>query len=394
MSDVRDDAADRDTRSRYELTSSQRDLQASVRAIARSHFAERSLEWEEQQAFPWENLRLLADAGVMGLAVPIEFGGTGGSWLDSAIVLEEIARCCYVTAMACLAELGVQTRSIVAYGSDDLKRRLLPGVVRGDTICSICMTEPDVGSDLASVTTTATRRADGLCVRGTKALISRADVASVFLVCVRFSHGHGLDDVGFVVVESERDGLEVERADQTLGGEHLFQLRFDDVVVPEENVLAGPGQFRRLLSAFNGQRCLNAAISVGIAQGALDAGVRRSAERQQFGRPIAEFQGIRWMLADCAIEIEAARSLVHRAAWAGGCQFPDRVPSAVAKVAANEMALRVTDRVVQVYGGHGYLRRMPAERYLRWARYGALGGGTPQLLRDGIARDLLSRAPA
>lgn len=378
---------------RYGLTAEQRELAARVRAIAEQHFAPRALEWEETGRFPEPNLRLLAEAGILGTAVPVEYGGAGGSWLDSAVVLEEIARTCYVTAMATLGELGVQSRAIAALGSDELRAEVLPKITRGEIVCSICITEADSGSDVASIGTRAVPVEGGYVLNGGKALISRLDVVDVMLVCTRFGvdEGQGLADVGFLVVERDRDGVEVTGTHQTLGGERLFDLALTDVFVPERNVLVGAGGFKTMINAFNGQRCLNASISVGIAQGALDAALARALEREQFGRPIATFQGLRWMLADCAIEIDAARALVHRAAWNDGNPFPNRYDSAVAKVFANEMSLRVTDRVLQIFGGHGFLRDLPAERYLRWARYGGLGGGTPQLLRDGIAKELYRR---
>ncbi|MBC6462586.1 acyl-CoA dehydrogenase family protein [Actinomadura sp. HBU206391] len=381
---------------RYGTTEAQRDLAARTRAIAEEHFAPRSLEWEETGAFPEPNLRLLADAGILGTAVPVEYGGSGGSWLDSAVVLEEIGRTCYVTAMATLGELGVQSRAIAAFGSDELKADLLPRIARGEVVCSICITEADSGSDVGSIVTRAVPVDGGYRITGGKALISRLDVVDIMLVCTRFGtgEGRGVSDVGFIVVERDRPGVEVSDGHQTLGGERLFALTLTDVFVPERNVLVGAGGFKKMINAFNGQRCMNASISIGIAQGALDAAKARATERRQFGKPIADFQGLRWMLADCAIEIEAARALVHRAAWNGGKQFPNRYDAAVAKVFANEMSLRVTDRVLQIFGGHGFLRDLPAERYLRWARYGGLGGGTPQLLRDGIATELYRERPA
>jgi alkylation response protein AidB-like acyl-CoA dehydrogenase len=378
--------------SRYGLTPEQQELARRVREIAEAEFAPRSLEWETTGAFPEPNIKLLAEAGVLATAVPVEYGGQGGSWLDSAVILEEVAKTCYVTAMATLGELGVQPRAIAAYGSEELKADLLPRIAAGRAICSICITEPESGSDVAGVTTTARRDGDEFVISGVKALISRLDVVDVLLVCLRYADSGaettGLGNVGMIVVERDRAGVSVSEGTPTLGGERLFTLTLDEVRVPSRNVLLGPGEFSKLMSAFNGQRCLNASISVGISQGAFDHAIRRSTERVQFGRPISGFQGLRWMIADCALEIEAARTLVHRAAWNGGERFPTRYDSAIAKVFSNEMSLRVTDRVLQIFGGHGFTRDQPAERYLRWARYGGLGGGTPQLLRDGIAKEL------
>lgn len=378
--------------SRYDLTPRQHDLALRTREIAQAEFAPRSLEWETTGAFPEPNIRLLAEAGLLATAVPVEYGGDGGSWLDSAVILEEVAKTCYVTAMATLGELGVQPRAIAAYGTEELKADLLPRLARGEVICSICITEPAAGSDVSSITTIARRDGDEFVISGVKALISRLDVVDVLLVCLRFdepgAEARGLSNVGMIVVERERDGVGVSEGRRTLGGESLFTLTLDEVRVPAKNVLLGPGEFSKLISAFNGQRCLNASISVGISQGALDHAIARTTEREQFGKPLSGFQGLRWMLSDCALEIEAARALVHRAAWNGGARFPSRYDSAIAKVFSNEMSLRVTDRVLQIFGGHGFMREQPVERYLRWARYGGLGGGTPQLLRDGIAKEL------
>ena len=376
----------------FDLTPEQRELRALVRRIAEENFRDRALEWERRDEFPWANMKLLADAGVLGVSVPEEYGGLGLGWIEAALVLEEIGRTCYTTAMAVLGEVGVQTRAIVMYGTDEQKRRLLPKVARGESICSICITEPDAGSDVASITTRATEQpGGGFVVKGRKTLISRADVAEIFLVYVRYGATAGAPGIGALIVERGAPGLVVSQGFQTLGGERLFEIEFNDVPVPKENVLVGEGGMVKMLRAFNGQRCLNAAIGVGISQGALDAAVVYTQQRRQFGRAVADNQGIQWVLADCATDIEAARSLIWRALGVVDSGAPGRYESGVAKLFANEMSLRVTDRVMQLFGGHGYLQEMPPERYLRWARYGSLGGGTPHILRNGIARELLGR---
>lgn len=378
--------------SAFDLTPEQKELRALVRRIAEENFRDRALHWERTDEFPWSNMKLLADAGILGISVPEEYGGVGGSWLDAAIVLEEIARTCYTTAMAVLGEVGVQTRAIVMYGTDEQKRRYLPKVARGESVCAICITEPDVGSDVGSITTRAVEQPDGsFVVSGRKMLISRADVAEIFLVYVRYGDIAGAPGIGALIVDRGSPGLRVGQGFKTLGGERLFELEFTDVPVARDNLLLGPGGMVKMLRAFNGQRCLNAAIGVGIAQGSLDAGVAYTRERKQFGRAVAENQGIQWVIADCATEIEAARALIWRALGELDAGAPGRYESGVAKLFANEMSLRVTDRVMQLFGGHGYLQEMPAERYLRWARYGSLGGGTPHILRNGIAREILGR---
>jgi alkylation response protein AidB-like acyl-CoA dehydrogenase len=379
------------TGTRYQITDEQEQMRSLARKLAETKFREHALDWEKNGQFPWANIKFLAQVGLLGATIPEEYGGASGSWLDAAIILEEIGRCCFVTAMAALGELGVQSQAIARYGSAEQRRRYLPKIASGDLICAICITEPDVGSDISAMRTTARASSGGWIIDGQKTLISRADVAGLFLVYVRFGEAGGSKAIGAVLVDRETPGLTVGQRYETLGGDALFEVSFRECRVGDEQVLVKDDGFRRMLTAFNGQRCLNAAISVGIAQGAQDCAIEYARGRIQGGHPIADYQGIQWMLADNAIQIEAGRLLVHRAAARAEGGFPTRYEAAVAKTFANEIALKVTDSVLQIYGGHGWTREMPAERYLRWARYGPLGGGTPQIQRNGIARYLLSR---
>lgn len=372
----------------FELTPEQEQLRALARDVS-EEFRDRSTSWEASGEFPWQNMSRLAETGLLGASVPEQYGGGGGTWLDAALVLEQIGRTCYVTAMAALGELGVQTRVIAAYGSESVRERHLPEVARGEAICAICITEPDTGSDLKAMRTTARDDGDHVVVTGHKTLISRADVAAVFVVFCKIKGASGADEVGAVVVEKGMPGLTVGQTFQTLGGDTLHEVSFDECRVPADNVLARDDGLRRMLSMFNGQRCLNASVSLGIAQGAQDLAVDHAKNRRQGGRPIGEHQGLGWLLADNEVAIEAARLLIWRATARAGQGFPERHEASLAKLFANEMALRVTDTALQVFGGHGWTKEMPVERYLRWARYGPLGGGTPQIQRNGIARHLL-----
>jgi alkylation response protein AidB-like acyl-CoA dehydrogenase len=374
----------------FALSPAQEELRERARVLAQAEFAPRSLEWEQTGAFPWDNLKALAAEGLLATTIPAEYGGNGGSWMEGALVLEEIARACWVTAMAALGEIGVQSQSLAAYGSEEVRARYLPQIAAGELICSVCVTEEEAGSDIGATITTATDDGDEVVVNGGKALISRGDVAGLFVVYVRWSQDPGVRPIGAVLIPRDTPGLTIDEGRETLGGEKLYALRFEDCRIPASYVLARENGFKKMLTAFNGQRCLNAAISVGLAQGAQDAAVAYAKRRVvQGGKVLAEHQGIQWMIADNEIEIQSARLLVWRAAAAAAGGFPTRHEAAIAKVVANEMALRVTDRVVQLFGGHGWLKEFPAERYLRWARYGPLGGGTPQIQRTAIAREVL-----
>jgi len=373
----------------FELDETQSALRALARDTAEREFRDRALSWEHSGEFPWRNIKILAERGLLGIALPERYGGGGGSWLHAALVLEEVGRCCYTTAMAALGEVGVQTQAILRYGTEEQRRRYLPAVAAGELVCAVCITEPDSGSDVARMATDVREDGDGFVLNGRKTLISRADVAGLFVVYTRFADDQGDRPIGAVLVDRDTPGLTVTEKFTTLGREGLYGVVFDNCRIPAGNVLVRGDGFRKMLSAFNGQRCLNAAISVGIAQGAQDAALEYARQRVSGGKLLGAHQGIRWILADNAIQIESARLLVHRAAAAAGTGFPSRYHSAIAKTFANEMALKVTDNVMQIFGGHGWIEEVPAERYLRWARYGPLGGGTPHIQRNGIARHLL-----
>ena len=375
----------------FELTPEQRDLQLLVRSVARNELLPLAQRWDRSHEFPWQSMHVLARAGVLGLTIPERYGGVGASWFEAVLAIEEIARACYQTAMAALGELGVQTQAIVHYGTEAHKKRYLPAVGRGELVCAICMTEPDAGSDIGAIQTRADPVSDGYVLNGSKVLISRADVAGVFLTFVRFGDVPGSRGVGAVLIDRDTVGLEIGPGEETLGGELLFPVYFRDVRLAHEAVLVKERGFAKLMSAFNGQRCLNAAISLGQAQGAFDLALKYVQEREQFGQRLGDFQGIQWMLADMAIELDAARLLIYRAASNAGAGLPDQVEAAKAKAFANETAIRVSNQAMQLFGGHGYLKSMGIERYVRGARFGALAGGTPQIQRNIIARSLVAR---
>ena len=369
------------------LSDEQRRFVQTVRDLAQGEFRARALNYMDG-AFPWENMRQLAELGVLGMAVPQEYGGLGLPVFDTALVLEEIAKVCYVTAMAVLGEVGVQTRVIATYAPEAIKSRILPAVASGDCLLAICMTEPDAGTDVANYKTNVDRIGNRLRLNGVKTLISRAEEAGMFVVFTRVDKKPGRDGIGCVLVEKGTPGFSVTGAYHTMGGENLHEIRFEDCELPPENLVLEDG-FRKLLSAFNTQRCLNPSISLGLAEGALEEAVKYVKERRAFGRAIADFQGIRWKIAEMYREIETARSVLYRAC-ASADPFPDPLLAAVAKVTCNEMALRVTSEAIQVHGGYGFTDEFPVSRFYRGARYGTLGGGTSETLRDLIGKRVLA----
>ncbi len=372
----------------FHISDQQRDMVASVRDLAQHVFKPNAMRWMDG-TFPWENMKKLAELGVLGMSVPEEYGGLGLPILDTALILEEIAKVDYVTAMAVLGEAGVQTRVIARYAPPSIRQRILPQVVSGDCILAVCMTEPHAGTDVSNFRTNARIMGDRVVLKGTKTLISRAREAGMFVVFTRVDGKPGREGIGCALVEPHTKGFEVTATYHTMGGENLHEIQFNDCELPLENLVIQEDGFRKLLSAFNTQRCLNPAISLGLAEGAFDEAVNYVREREVFNHPIGDFQGIRWKLADMFKDIEAARGLLYRACLTAN-PFPDPFMAATAKVFCNEMSLRVTSEAVQVHGGFGFTDEYPVSRLYRGARYGSLGGGATETLRDLIGKKIIN----
>ena len=372
----------------FELTQEQRGMVNAVRELTQKKFKPDALKYMDG-TFPWDNIRELAKIGVLGMAVPEEYGGLGLPVLDTALVLEEIAKGCYVTAMAVLGEVGVQTRIIDAYAPENIKRRVLPGVCTGEVILAICMTEPHAGTDVASYRTNADIVGERLILSGVKTLVSRVDEAHAFVVFSRVNKQPGREGIGCVLIERGTPGFSCTARYHTMGGENLAEIQFQQCEVPLENLIIREDGFRKLLSAFNTQRCLNPSISLGLAEGAFEEAVKYARARTAFGRSIGEFQAIRHKLAEMYRDIEASRSLLYRAC-ATANPFPDPYMAAIAKITVNEMSLRVTSDAIQVHGGYGFTDEFPVSRFYRGARYGSLGGGTTETLKELVGKMLLS----
>jgi alkylation response protein AidB-like acyl-CoA dehydrogenase len=371
----------------FQLTEQQRGMIGTVRDLAQGQFKANAQRYMDG-TFPWDNMKKLAEIGVLGMSVPEQYGGLGLPVFDTALILEEIAKTCYVTAMATLGEAGVQTRVIATYAPDAIRAQILPKVVSGECILAVCMTEPHAGTDVANYRTNARIVGDRVILKGTKTLISRAPEAGMFIVFSRIDGRPGREGIGCILLEAGTPGFEVTGTYHTMGGENLFEIQFNDCELPLENLVIKDDGFRKLLTAFNTQRCLNPAISLGLAEGAFDEAVNYVRERTVFGKPIADHQGIRWKLADMFKDIEAGRGILYRACLTAD-PFPDPFMAAAAKVFCNEMSLRVTSEAVQLHGGFGFTDEAPVSRLYRGARYGTIGGGTSETLRDLMGRKIV-----
>jgi len=373
----------------FRLTDEQREMVATVRKLRQKVLAPNAIKWLNGD-FPYASMKGLADIGVLGMAVPAEYGGMDASVLDTVLVLEEIGKACYATALAALGEIGVQARILSTYAPEHLKRKFLPKVADGTGILAICLTEPDAGTDVPNYKTNSQVVGERVIVKGAKTLISRADIADVLIVFTRVNSVPGAAGIGCVLVEKGTPGLTAKPTYHTMGGEYLCDVVFDNCDVPLDNLILHENSMKTLLNAFNAQRCLNAAICLGLAEGALEEATRYMRERKAFGKTIGEFQGMQWKAADMYIEIEAARGLLYRAAVSGG-KFPDRKLAAMAKIYCNEMAIRVTSEAVQVHGGYGYTDEFAVSRLFRGARFGSLGGGTTETLRNFVGKHLVTQ---
>lgn len=383
----------------FDLTTKQLDLKARARDLAAGIIAKNAAEVDKSEQYPWENVKALKEAGFMGMTIPTELGGPGLNFLDANLVVEEMASYCGPTGrIAVEANMGAIS-AVVHYGTETQKRLAADLVLDGDKP-AICITEPDAGSAASQMTTRAEKRGDKYIINGKKHWITGGGVSRLHLIFARVfdEKGSELGIGGFLAVRGESEGLKVGKREPTMGlrGIPETELIFENLEISEDMVLMPPSGFKRgfadLMNAYNSQRVGAGTVALGLAAGAYRNALNFSKEREQFGRPIAEFQGLQWMLADMSVQLEAARALLHKAALSAGhngSPFPDPTLAAQGKIFTSEMALKVTTDALQVFGARGYSRNYPMERLARDARMFTIGGGTAQILRTVVASRIL-----
>jgi alkylation response protein AidB-like acyl-CoA dehydrogenase len=382
----------------FDLTPAQRALQEKARALAEGEIAARAAEIDRTEQYPWDNVARLRDAGFLGMTIPREYGGQGLSYFDAVLVIEEMAKRCGVTGRIVVETNMGAVGAIMTYGSEAQRHRAAALVLSGDKP-AICITEPGAGSAASEMTTRAERHGSGFVINGRKHWITGGGVSRLHLVFARVFDESGREEGigGFIAFRDETPGLRIGTREPAMGlrGIPETEILFEDMAVPAEALVLPPrglaNGFADLMSAYNGQRIGAATVALGIASGAKDAALAYVQEREQFGRPICEFQGVQWMLADMATQIAAAQALVYKAALRGGRGFPDVTEAAQAKIFASEMAIKVTNDALQLFGAAGYSRNQPLERMVRDARMFTIGGGTAQILRTVVASRLLDR---
>ncbi len=374
----------------FSLDPDQQALRDSVRRMAISRFGPKAYTWEDRDEYPWENARVLAEQGLTGMVLPEEDGGHAIPLLDALIVLEEITRVCPHTADVLQAANFGAIRVLGQFGTPDLKLKVLPEILAGDAIITAGMTEPEAGSSLTDLRTTA--RIDGgeVVINGSKTFNSNAPHAKYFVVWVRF--GPKSSHIGAVLVERGAPGFQVGNPQRYMSGEAFSMLYFDDCRVPIQNVILDGDGFRRQMQIFNVERLGNATRALALAQHAFDLAVAHALERRQFDRPIAEFQGIQWKVADMKMKLDASRLLIYRAATElDENGNPLLINTSMAKAFTNQAAFEVASEALQIFGGYGYSKEYPLEYILRRVRGWMIAGGSVEMQKNKIAEEVFGR---
>jgi len=388
----------------FVLTDTQKQIQGTAAKLARAAIEPRAADIDKTEEYPWDNVKALTEAGFMGMTVPEAYGGQGVSYMDAVLVVEEMAKVCGVTARIVVEGNMGAIGAIMAYGTEDQKKIAADLVLAGDKP-AICITEPGAGSAASEMTTRADKTEDGYVLNGTKHWITGGGVSKLHLIFARvFEDDKPQGIAGFISVRDPDqgiapNGLSIGQREPAMGlrGIPETEIIFEDLHIPDDMVLVPPEGMGRgfagLMTAYNAQRVGAATVALGIAQGAYELALDYAGTREQFGRPIAEFQGLQWMLVDMSIAIEAARLMIYKAAVGtdGKTGFPDITAAASAKIMAAEVAIKVTNDALQVFGAAGYSRNLPLERMVRDARMFTIGGGTAQILRTVVAGQILGR---
>ncbi len=367
-------------------------VRKSVREFAEREIKPIAREMDATGEFPEKTVMQLGGLGLLGMLVPTEYGGSGASTLEYAVAVEEIARVDGSHALVMAAHNSLCTGNILIAATDSQKRKYVPDLATGKRIGAWALTEPSVGSDAAGMKTVAVRDGDAWVLNGSKNFCTNAPVAGTFVITAKTDPSKGSRGISAFIVEKGTPGLHIGKVEDKLGmrGSATSQVILEDCRVPAEDLLGKEGDgFVNALKTLDGGRISIGALGVGLAQGALEESVAYAKERQQFGRPIADFQGIQWKIADMAMRTEAARMLVYHAAWLKDRGLPYKAEAAMGKLYASEAAMWATTQGVQVHGGYGYIKDYPIERMFRDAKLCEIGEGTSEIQRLVIARELL-----
>ncbi|MEK7431863.1 MAG: acyl-CoA dehydrogenase [Cyanobacteriota bacterium] len=367
-------------------------LQQTIRSFAEKEIKPLANKVDEESWFPLENFKKLGEMGFLGLNVPEEYGGVGSDTLSYAISVEEIGRACGSTGLSYAAHVSLGTTPFYLFGNEEQKKKYLPKLATGEWIGAWALTEPGAGSDAAGQKTTAKLDGDFYVLNGAKTFITNALYADSFIIMAMTDKSKGNRGISAFIVDKGTPGFKLGKTENKMGmrGSPTSQLIFEDCIIPKENILGKEGEgFIQALKTLDGGRISIGSLALGIAQAAFDSALKYSTEREQFNSKISSFQSIQNHLANMATEIHAARLMLYHCAWLKDNKIPYSKESAMAKLYASEVSSRVTNLAIQIYGGYGYIKEFPVERYLRDAKLTEIGEGTSEVQRLVIARNLL-----
>lgn len=375
-------------------TETQAEIRRAVREFAATEILPHASRWDEEESFPGETVRKLGELGFLGPIFPEKYGGAGFNYTEYAVLIEELARADASVAITVAAHVSLAANHVHEQGTEAQKARFLAPLATGEALGAWSLTEPGAGSDAGGTRTTAVRDGNDWILNGSKTFTTNGSEADIAICMASSDPERKTHGISAFVVERGTPGFRTGRKEKKLGhrASDTSEMVFEDCRVPDENRLGAIGTgFMGAMKVLDGGRISIAALSLGIARAALECAVDYAKERRQFDRPISDFQGVRFPLADSKVEIEASHLLIQRAAVLKDSGAATTSESAMAKLHASETAVRVTNRAVQVLGGYGYTRDYPAERYLRDAKLMTIGEGTSEIQRLIIARPLLGR---
>ena len=376
----------------FKLTKEQQMIRDVMREFAKNEVEPIAAEIDETGRFPRETVEKMARYNMLGIPFPVEYGGAGGNEIDYAIAVEELSKVCGTTGVICSAHTSLGCWPIFRYGTEEQKQKYLIPLAKGEKLGAFGLTEPDAGTDAAGQQAVAVLNGDNYVINGSKIFITNGGQADIYIIFAMTDKSKGTRGISAFIIEKDTPGFSIGKLEDKMGirGSATTELVFTDCLVPKENLLGAEGKgFGIAMSTLDGGRIGIAAQALGIAQGALDETVQYIKEREQFGRPIAKFQGLQWMVADMATEIEAARFLVYRAAYNKANGLPYNKEAAMAKLFAANTAMDVTTKCVQLHGGYGYTKDYPVERMMRDAKITEIYEGTSQVQQMVIAANLL-----
>ena len=378
----------------FELSEEQQQVKMSVREFAEAEIAPHVMEWDESQHFPVELVPKLAELGLMGVIFPEEYGGAGMGYVEYASIIEELSRVDGSVGISVAAHNSLCSNHIYSFGTEEQKQRYLVPLAQGKHLGAWGLTEPSAGSDASGTRSVAVRQNGGWVVNGSKNFITHAIHADTCVAVAVTDRSKGSKGITAFIFEKGMKGFAPSKKENKLGlrASETASVVFEDCYVPDENRLGDEGMgFIQAMQVLDGGRISIAALAVGIAQGAYESAVRYAKEREQFGKPIAEFQAIQFKLADMATQIEAARLLMYRAAYLKDQNKRVTKESSMAKLYASEMSVHVCEEAVQIHGGYGYTKDYPPEKYWRDSKLCTIGEGTSEIQRLVIAKQLLKQ---